>query len=323
MRVCFVQVHISTVTACMHGGPHVNHFPLSCDTCFKFLLTWIRFLQDLICPGPEGKDTQSPTEEEMQHQRDNSDQVSDALAAWSSKQKEGTIGIAFVLTNGDEKEKDHLAGVLQDNHRWCEALTKLNFDVRSEHNVQEKRMKKYLEAVAEVKLSPECKFVGFVFSGHGAEGILYSCDDKVIELSDYLPNFFKGELGRINKLFFLDACRDGSKGRYFTLDEALFESKPKESTGGYLAFCAVPINAEADDDPKGSLFSTIVTELIVGDRSLADVVAKTRKIIKEAPHLDCLTGGHSAASVNLRKLADLIGLWCDCEPHYLSQTVNG
>jgi hypothetical protein len=30
MRVCFVQVHISTVTACMHGGPHVNHFPLSC-----------------------------------------------------------------------------------------------------------------------------------------------------------------------------------------------------------------------------------------------------------------------------------------------------
>ena len=249
----------------------------------------------------------------MQNQRSNSDQVSDALAAWGSKQKERTIGIAFVLTNGDEKDEDHLTGVLQDNHRWCEALTKLNFDVRKDHNVQEERMKKYLEAVAKVELLPECKFVVFVYSGHGAEGILYSCDDKPIVLSEYLPNFFKDELGRINKLFFFDACRDGNEGRYFTLDEALFESKPKESMGGYLAFCAVPINAEADDDPKGSLFSTIVTELIVGDCSLADVVAKTRKKIKEAPLLDCLTGGLSAAFVNLRKLADQKGLWCECD----------
>ena len=45
MRVCFVQVHISTVTACMHGGPHVNHFPLSCDTCFKLPLCSVYFLQ--------------------------------------------------------------------------------------------------------------------------------------------------------------------------------------------------------------------------------------------------------------------------------------
>ena len=291
--------------------------------CFKLPLTWIRFLQDLICPGREGKDTQTPVEE-MQHQRNNSNQVSDALAVWGSKQKERTIGIAFVLTNGDEKDKDHLAGVLQDNHRWCEALTKLNFDLRSEHNVREKRMKKYLDAVAKVKLLPECKFVVFVYSGHGAEGILYSCDDKPIALSEYFPNFFKGELGRINKLFFFDACRDGSEGRYFTLDEALFESKPKESTGGYLAFCAVPINAEADDDPKGSQFSTIVTELIVKDLSLAYVHDELCKKLHPQPTLlTCLTGGLSAASVNLRKLADLIGLWCDREPYHLSQTVHG
>ena len=45
MRVCFVQVHISTVTACIHGGPHVNHFPLSCDTCFKLPLCSVYFQQ--------------------------------------------------------------------------------------------------------------------------------------------------------------------------------------------------------------------------------------------------------------------------------------
>ena len=43
--MCFVQIHISTVTACMHGGPHVNHFSLSCDTCFKLPLCSVYFLQ--------------------------------------------------------------------------------------------------------------------------------------------------------------------------------------------------------------------------------------------------------------------------------------
>ena len=33
------------MTACMHGGPHVNHFPLSYDTCFKLPLCSVYFLQ--------------------------------------------------------------------------------------------------------------------------------------------------------------------------------------------------------------------------------------------------------------------------------------
>jgi hypothetical protein len=219
-----------------------------------------------------------------------------------------TIGIAFLLTNGDEKDEDHLPGTLQDHDNWKKALVELNFDIRRDHNVQKDRMKQFLEAVSKVQLQPDCKFVVFVFSGHGAEGILYSCDGERIILDQYLPHFFEGELSKINKLFFFDACREGSGGRYLTLDEALFENKPKESMGGYLVFCSAPINAEVDDVPTGSPFSTIVPNLIAENLSLADVVAKTREKLQDPPLLDCLSGGLAAASVNLWKLANPRGL---------------
>ena len=219
-----------------------------------------------------------------------------------------TIGIAFLLTNGDKDDEQHLPGTLADHDRWNKALKELKFDVRSDNNVGEDRMKQYLKAVAKVKPHSECKFVVFVFSGHGVEGALRSFDHKEICLADYLPNFFSDKLSKINKLFFFDACREGNDGKYLTLHEALFKSKPKESTGGYLAFCAVPLGTEADDDPEGSRFSTIVSKLISEDYSLSDVIDMARKELKEMTYLDRLSGGLSPKTINLWQLAKSIGL---------------
>jgi hypothetical protein len=98
----------------------------------------------------------------------------------------------------------------------------------------------------------------------------------------------------------------------------LFKSKPKESTGGYLAFCAVPLGTEADDDPEGSRFSTIVSKLISEDYSLSDVIDMARKELKEMTYLDRLSGGLSPKTINLWQLAKSI----ECPEGKVTTVIN-
>ena len=199
--------------------------------------------------------------------------------AWA--QKEGTKGLAFLVTNCDDDDEDFLAGTIHDHDNWMRALTKLNFDVRWERNLNKNRMKDFLKTATKIRLNPGCEYVIFVFSGHGAEGVLYSQDGRTVSLqNDVCPPFFKGNMSHLHKLFFLDTCRSKNESRPLTLSENLFASS-KDCTGGYFAFCPVPSGKEADDDSAGSRFSKVVTDLIVEDRYLHDIVEDTRLALEK------------------------------------------
>ena len=224
------------------------------------------------------------------------------------QQKEGTKGLAFLVTNCDDDDRDFLAGTIHDHDNWKRALNKLNFDVRSERNLNKDRMKDFLKTATKIVLNPGCEYIIFVFCGHGVEGVLYSQDGERVSLrNDVLPSFFKSNMSHLHKLFFIDACRSKSKSNPLTLSKNLFESS-KEGTGGYFTFCPVSSGKQADDYSEGSRFSKVVTDLIVQDYNLNEIVEHTRlelektsKAEKKEPMIQPVLN-HLPGPVNLLRL---------------------
>ena len=189
-------------------------------------------------------------------------------------QKPGTNGLAFLLTNCDSDEDDFLPGTIHDHDNWMRALTELNFDVRWERNLDEKLMKDFLATARGTEFT--CKYVIFVFSGHGEEDSLYSQDGEKVSLKeDIFPNFFNGTMFTAHKLFFLDACRKKNGKNDLRCNESLFPDW-QDGSGRYFAFYPVALGQEASDYNEGSPFSKAITSAIVKDISLSDVVASTR-----------------------------------------------
>ena len=169
-------------------------------------------------------------------------------------------------------------------------------------------MKEFLKTATKIVLNPGCEYVIFVFSGHGAEGVLFSQDGKRVSLQNNVcPSFFKGNMSHLHKLFFIDACRSKNVSHPLTLSEKLFESS-KEGTGGYFAFCPVSSGKQADDYSAGSPFSKVVTDLIVQDYNLHEIVERTRleldktaKAEKKEPMIQPVLN-HLPGPVNLFRL---------------------
>lgn len=195
-------------------------------------------------------------------------------------QKERTVGIAFIITN-DYEGKYALRGPQFDGDKWEEVLRELRFDVHRKSNLSKNRTIAFLKAHTHEGISirrPDCHYVIFVFSGHGAKGVLYSQDMKSMSLeNDLLPLFFgEGNFRTVPKLIFLDACRSDQKIGHLSLEDSLSKVW-KEGMAGYYHLCAAPSGYPVLDGDSGSKFSEIVTGLLCQGSSLSSLQDETEK----------------------------------------------
>ena len=229
-------------------------------------------------------------------------------------QKPGTTGLAFLLTNCNSSPKHgFLPGTIHDHDNWMRALTELNFDVRWERNLDEKLMKAFLATASGTRVNGE--YVIIVFSGHGKEGFLYSQDGKRLSLKeDIFPNFFKGTMFSLHKLFFLDACRS-NKEENDLCTQNMFPNW-QDGSGRYLAFFPVALGQATSDYNEGSPFAKAVTSAIVQDKSLLDVIESTMEEMSEKSKSERLQPGpqtlirtlEGISKVNLRRLKGVFGI---------------
>ena len=201
-------------------------------------------------------------------------------------QKEGSVGIAIIITNGYEGE-DSLPGTQNDGTKWKEALEMLKFDVRWERNITKDATIEFLRATSRIPIvAGSCHYVVFVFCGHGKEGVLYSQDMRKIDLErEILPLFFhKGNFKSVEKLFFIDACRKHKDKRYLSLSDALTKVwRPGSGSAGYLLLCSTPSGYWTRDGSNGSAFSDIVTSFLNERLTLREIVDIARELLyKEA-----------------------------------------
>ena len=199
-------------------------------------------------------------------------------------QKEGSVGIAIIITNGYEGE-DSLPGTQDDGTKWKEALETLKFDVRWERNITKDATIEFLRAVSRTPIfARSCHYVVFVFCGHGKEGALYSQDWRKIDLErEVLPFFFdKSNFKAVEKLIFLDACRSRKGKSSLSLSDALSKVwKPGLGSAGYFSLCSTPSGYWARDGSDGSAFSDIVTRKLTERLTLREIVDITRELLHE------------------------------------------
>ena len=228
------------------------------------------------------------------------------------RQKPGTTGLAFLVTNCNSSPKhEFLSGTIHDHDNWMRALTELNFDVRWERNLDEELMKDFLASASGTRVNGE--YVIFVFSGHGKEGFLYSQDGKPLSLKeDIFPNFFKGTMFPLHKLFFLDACRSNEEGHYLCTQN-MFPNW-QDGSGRYLAFFPVALGQATSDYNEGSPFAKAVTSAIVQDISLSDVIERTSEEMSKKSESERLQPGPQTVistlggNVYLRRLKGVFGI---------------
>ena len=199
-------------------------------------------------------------------------------------QESGTVGLAFIITNGYEG-KYSLPGTQDDGTKWKEALKKLNFDVRWERNVSESATMDFLRTASRIPIDgTKCRYVVFVFCGHGKKGALVSQDLLDMNLEKEILPFFFGESNfiAVEKLIFLDACRSPSSGSYLSLSDSLSKVwRPGSGAAGYFSLCSTPSGYWARGGSSGSAFSDIVTKKLVERLTLAQVADNTRKELAE------------------------------------------
>jgi hypothetical protein len=135
----------------------------------------------------------------------------------------------------------------------------------------------FLEKHTRIRIEgTHCHYVIFVFSGHGAKGVLESQDGKLMSLEhDIFPLLFKkGHFGNVPKLIFLDTCRSDQKNGRLSLEDSL-SSVWKKGMAGYYHLCAAPSGYPAFDHDSGSVFSKVVTHLLCKGVSLSDLQKET------------------------------------------------
>lgn len=238
----------------------------------------------------------------------------------SYPQKDGTVGLAVVLTNCYEGS-GFLPGTIHDHEKWVETLKQLKFDVRWERNLTKDLTLNFLKSVSEINVTANpdrdiCQLLVFIFCGHGVEGYLGAQDlakdkGKMSLADDVLPFFFGDETNfkNVPKLLFMNTCRDGQEVGNLALESSLAKVW-KEGSGYYYAVSPCPHGFKTKCTPGGSLLTKFLTAEIVKDQSVDEAYVNVSTSLRKAageekkpertPLSKLETGSYG--SINLTKL---------------------
>ncbi len=124
-------------------------------------------------------------------------------------------GLAIIVSNGYSETNSPLPGTYQDAMKMKKAFSDLQFATHLEHNVIKDRMEKLAAEAAKSKFTNSYRCIAFVFSGHGQDANhIISEDEMLVNIQELINQFLPVSapvIGRIPKLFFIDACRGADR----------------------------------------------------------------------------------------------------------------
>lgn len=202
-----------------------------------------------------------------------------SVMRFGGNQRSKTIGLAVVVTldyDWEGSQLKHLIGTDVDADNWRRALTTLRFDVRVVKNKEATagKIQEMVDGLLSVELNGECKYLAFVFAGHGSKDSIYSqeCVALNVEESILDPLIYSEKRQKQKKLFFFDCCRV-HPSEYLQISE----KEPQEGTRGavrgseyFIAYATLDYT-KARESASGGYFSSTVTKWIVKDKSLSAV----------------------------------------------------
>ena len=234
--------------------------------------------------------------------------------------KGGKIGLAIVIANEyEDLPEDHgrLVGTAKDKERWEKLLEDLQFDVRTSGtkglNASRDEMLDLIGLPARIHVKnkdvPTCRYVVFVFSGHGYKDGIVSEDLENLDLQrEVIPLLFCERLYHFNKLIFIDACRsvnDGPGQKALEISREMLTKGSSEdgSTPSVIGVGALTAYATLDrlgapDSNEGSDFSKFVTEglredvtvTVAMDRAIENVIDTSSQYYTRPMYINELPG---------------------------------
>ena len=206
----------------------------------------------------------------------------------------------------DGSQLKPLIGTNEDACKWEKALNFLKFDVRVVKNkdATAERIQKMVDKLLTVELDEKCKYLAFVFAGHGSKDSIFSQECAAINVEECIldPLIYSEKRKYQKKLFFFDCCR--------VHPSPILQITQKEPAGNarggirgsdhFIAYATLDYT-KARESASGGYFSSEVTRLIVKDKDLSvvfnAVAAKMEKKFEQVPkRITTLTG-----SVNLHR----------------------
>ena len=169
-----------------------------------------------------------------------------------------------------------LIGTNEDACKWEKALSFLKFEVRVVKNkdATAERIQKMVDSLLTVELDEKCKYLAFVFAGHGSKDSIYSQECAPINVEECIldPLIYSERRKHQKKLFFFDCCR--------VYPVPILQITQKEPAGNarggirgsdhFIAYATLDY-MKARESVSGGYFSSEVTRLIKKDKDLSAV----------------------------------------------------
>ena len=215
-------------------------------------------------------------------------------------------GRAFIVSNDYDcaANFDKLKGTHKDAERMARAFTHLGYDVIPRRNLMYGELINFISETAASPYAPSHKRLVFIFSGHGMNGDklfdehgrhrgttggkLCSQEGKTIEIESILDQFKPDKhptLGRMARLFFIDACRGSEEDIGVTLPlrtRGMFERGgqflipddrvPKD--GNILVAYSTLPNHKAYEKSDGGLWMRLLAEAVMTQNDDITVLKK-------------------------------------------------
>ena len=217
-------------------------------------------------------------------------------------------GKAFIVSNDYDcaVNFDKLKGTHKDAERMAHAFTHLGYDVVPRRNLMYDELTSFISEAASFPYAPSHERLVFIFSGHGVSGDklfdeygrprgntggkICSQEGGTIEIEKIIDQFKPDKhqvLGRMARLFFIDACRGSEEDIGVTLP---FRTRGMSERGGkflipdrvpkqgniLVAYSTLP-NHKAYEKSDGGLWMTLLTEAIVTQNDdIAAVLTEVR-----------------------------------------------
>jgi len=228
-------------------------------------------------------------------------------------------GAAFIVSNDYDcaPKFDMLKGTHKDAERMVKVFTQLGYEVIARKNLKYNELISFISEAAALPYTQSYKRLIFVFSGHGvvgerlfdehgrwrgnASGKLCSQEGDMVEIESIIDEFKPDKhpaLGRMARLFFIDACRGtevdvgvtlqargvSEKGGKFLVPDRV----PKD--GNILVAYSTLPNHKAYEQDDGSLWMNYLANAIgTQDDDIAviltDVSSRLKKFHQSLPEL--------------------------------------
>ena len=202
------------------------------------------------------------------------------------KSKPDACGLAIIVSNDYQGSDSPLPGTAMDARVMKDAFEKLKFATHIRSNLGASEIKALAKEATECDCPKSYKCIAFVFSGHGCDKDRIIGQDKVaFGLSNIVEPFFPGKspnIGKIPKLFFIDACRGGKEMTGVNIPRHLKELIMPEKGNVLVARSTMSKYVAYEQQGRGGLWMSRLAETITeSDEEIGAVLVKVNEKLLE------------------------------------------